>query len=89
VKDIVKEIKKALETLGLPSLVSFKDIKNRYHSLAKRYHPDITGEDEKIEKINKAYKILKEYAENYKFSFTNEEILKQFPYLEHKEKFKF
>ena len=32
-----------------------------------------------MKKINEAYKILKEYVENYKFMFNEEEVTKQCP----------
>ena len=88
-KDIVKNIQDALEVLGLPPLVSLKDIKQRYYLLAKKYHPDIGGDEEKMEKINRAYKLLKEYIENYKFSFSEDEILKQFPTQNYANRFRF
>ena len=45
--------------------------------------------DDKMVEINRAYEILKEYIENYKFSFSEEEILKQFPQIHHADKFRF
>ena len=86
---IFESIHNALDTLELPSLVSLKDIKKRYLYLAKKYHPDRKGENEKMREINRAYKILKEYIENYRFSFTEEEILKQFPNENYKNRFRF
>ncbi len=86
---IFESIHNALDTLELPPLVSLKDIKKRYLYLSKKYHPDRKGEDEKMKEINKAYKILKEYIENYRFSFTEEEILKQFPNENYKNRFRF
>lgn len=83
------EIRAALEVLGLPVLVSFKEIKSRYHLLSRRHHPDLGGESKKMEEINSAYRILKEYIENYKFSFSDEEIEKQFPHRQHANRFRF
>jgi len=88
-EEIVKKIQNALEVLGLPPLVSLKDIRQRYYLLAKKYHPDIGGDKSEMERINRAYKLLKEYIENYKFSFSEEEILKQFPVKNHANKFRF
>lgn len=88
-EDPVTLIQESLETLGLPSMVSLKEIKERYRYLSKKYHPDIAKESEKMTQINRAYEILKNYIENYKFSFSREEILKQFPYIEHKNRFRF
>ncbi|GAX88134.1 conserved hypothetical protein [Lebetimonas natsushimae] len=56
-----------------------KDIEKRYKSLAKRFHTDVGGNEEKMKEINTAYKILKEYITNYKFTFNEDEIKKQYP----------
>ncbi|SMC10085.1 J domain-containing protein [Nitratiruptor tergarcus] len=88
-RDPVTLIHEALETLGLPPMVSYKEIKERYRELSKRYHPDRGDESEKMAQINHAYEILKNYIENYKFSFSQEEILKQFPFEEYVNKFRF
>ncbi len=85
----VREIQKALKTLNLPTFVSLKEIKDRYRSLSKKYHPDLSKEGEKMREINEAYNILKNYIENYRFTFSQEEILKQFPEEQHASKFKF
>ncbi len=85
----VELIQKALDTLGLPSMVSYKDIKRRYRELSKKIHPDRGGEESEMAKINEAYTVLKNYIENYRFSFSEEEILKQFPFKEHQNRFRF
>ena len=87
--DPVSLIQEALEELGLPSMVSWRDIKERYRMLSKKYHPDAGGDEEKMARLNRAYEILKTYIENYRFSFSEEEILKQFPYDEYINKFRF
>ena len=47
----------------------------------KKWHPDKHKENEKATlmsaKINKAYKIILEYIENYEYSFDEEEIRKR------------
>ncbi len=58
---------------------SFKDIQKSYKKLAKNHHSDIGGNEENMKELNEAYKILKEYIENYKFMFNEEEITKQCP----------
>ncbi len=88
-EDPVVLIQEALETLGLPTMVSWKEIKERYRLLSQKYHPDKGGDSEQMAKINRAYHILKTYIENYRFSFSEEEILKQFPYNEYVNKFRF
>ncbi len=88
-QDPVKLIHEALEVLGLPTMVSYKEIKKRYKELSKRHHPDKGDESERMAKINEAYAILKNYIENYRFSFSEEEILRQYPFEEYKNKFRF
>ena len=84
-----EKIHEALETLGLPSHVSLRDITARYRYLALGKHPDAGGEDEEMARLNEAYRLLKSYIENYRFSFSEEEILKQFPQDAHAKRFSF
>ncbi len=86
---IEEDITEALETLNLPRLVSLKEIKSRYRELSKIYHPDINKENSKMVEINEAYALLKAYAENFRFTFSEEEIQKQFPESNHARKFRF
>ena len=49
--------------------------------MVKAHHPD-HDEDavpEKIRQTNQAYEILSAYCENYRFSFSEDEFLEQFP----------
>ena len=86
---IYNELQDALKVLNLPPFVSINEIRERYIELSKLHHPDINKKDSKIEEINKAYDLLKKYANNFRFSFTKEEIEKQFPESVHAKKFKF
>ncbi len=86
---IEKEIREALEVLNLPPLVSIKEIKSRYRLLSKKFHPDINKENSKMIEINAAYELLKSYADNFRFTFSEEEIQKQFPESNHARKFRF
>ena len=83
------KIHEALEVLGLPGHVSLKDITARYRYLAAGKHPDAGGVDEEMARINEAYNLLKTYIENYRFSFSEEEISKQFPEDTHAKRFRF
>jgi hypothetical protein len=90
VKNGVSEIiHQALKTLNLPPLVSFEEIKSRYYELCKLHHPDINKQDSKMRDINEAYTVLKQYVFNYRFSFSDEEISRQFPEESHANKFRF
>ena len=57
---------------------SLKDINKNYKRLAKIIHKENLGE-ERMKELNKAYEILKKYIENYKFTFSDEEIQRQYP----------
>ncbi len=83
------KIQDALKTLNLPALISFEDIKSRYHELSKKHHPDLNQEDSRMGEINEAYAVLKQYIFNYRFSFSDEEIMKQFPEDTHARHFRF
>ncbi len=87
--DKVEEIKEALSILGLTPFITFKEIKNRYFELSKKYHPDICKDKEKMISINKAYSILKQYVDDFRFSFDDKEIHKQYPQKYHADRFRF
>ncbi len=74
-----EEIGNALEVLSLPKLITKEDIKKQYRFLARRYHPDRGGDPEKMEQINKAYSVLMKYIEEFRYTFDDDEISKQFP----------
>lgn len=76
-----EELQKSLKILGLYDRVTMKQVKSRHRELVKRYHPD-SGEcadGEKIQLINAAYRVLSEYLESYRFSFSEEEFYTQNP----------
>jgi curved DNA-binding protein CbpA len=84
-----EEIHEALETLGLPPMVTREEIKKRYRRLAKQFHPDRRGgEAGEMEAINRAYETLMAYVENFRFRFDEEEIARQYPETRHSEQFK-
>lgn len=58
----------ALDVFGLKPPVTWDEVKARYKSLAKKYHPDTnkaTGAEEELKKINLAYTILKLSYQTY------------------------
>jgi DnaJ-domain-containing protein 1 len=57
------ERQQALRVLGLPSNATQEQIKRRYRTLAKRYHPDRGGDQREMQRIIAAYEFLsKEHA---------------------------
>lgn len=83
-----EEIEKALEILQLPKLISRADIKKQYHFLAKKKHPDRGGDVAEMEQLNHAYQLLMKYIEEFRYTFDEEEISKQFPGADYVQRFK-
>lgn len=79
---------KALQTLDLPPFVTKDEIKQRYRYLARKYHPDVSDDNSKMLEINRAYELLMEYIENFRYSFDDDEVNKQMPNMSHGVKFK-
>ncbi len=52
------ERQRALAVLGLPANATQQQIKRRYRTLAKRYHPDRGGDREQMQRIIAAYELL-------------------------------
>jgi DnaJ-class molecular chaperone len=76
-----EEITRALRILGLYESATVKEIKNKYRELLKEWHPDLCMEKEDIRKektieILNAYRIIMNYCEHYRFSFSKEEVEK-------------
>jgi len=84
----IEEIEKALEVLVLPKLISKSEIKRQYHFLAKKNHPDMGGSTDKMEALNYAYRLLMKYIEEFRYTFDEEEISKQFPGADYVQRFK-
>ncbi len=86
---INREIEAALEELDLPKLITREDIKKRYRQLARKYHPDMSGAEDRMESINRAYELLIHYVDAFRYRFDDEEISQQFPEGDHAQKFRF
>lgn len=72
---------KATQTFGLIGLETKEAVKKRYMKLSKQYHPDMpNGDTQKFQELNKAYKILTSYMDNFSFKFTKEEFEDQHPF---------
>lgn len=84
----IEELEKALDILGLPKLISQEDVKKQYHFLAKKKHPDLGGDALEMEKINDAYKLLMKYIKEFRYTFDELEVNKQFPGVDYVQRFK-
>ncbi len=84
----MEEIDNALDILNLPKLITGRDIKKQYHFLAKKNHPDLGGDMKKMEQINYAYKLLMKYIEEFRYTFDENEINKQFPGADYVQRFR-
>ena len=84
----IDEIDNALNILALPKFISKEDIKKQYRYLAKKNHPDIGGDAEQMEQLNHAYRLLMNYIEEFRYTFDEEEVSKQFPGADHARRFK-
>jgi len=77
-----QQIQNAMEVMNLHSRITFAEIKDIYKKLMKQYHPDTCKEpieicEQKSKEIANAYKILQKYCQNYRYSFTEEEVANQ------------
>jgi len=75
-----EEIHEARTLLGLPERATKSEIKARYKKLMAKWHPDTCGEEiEKCEEMSRkiiaAYKTIVAYCEEYRFSFSKEEVM--------------
>jgi DnaJ-class molecular chaperone len=88
------EIDEARKVLGLSEAATLKEIKRSYRRLAHRYHPDkhssAASEETKetMKRLNWAYKLLMDYCSNYKYSFSEEDVARTYPYEEYMRKWR-
>ena len=76
-----QEFEKAVDTLELCAKSTLQDLKRNYKELSRKYHPDMPeGDEKKFREINKAYVIVKEYMNGFRYSLDEEEFKKQFPF---------
>jgi DnaJ-class molecular chaperone len=88
IKDPVEMIEEALDILELPKLVTKEDIRKQYRFLAKKSHPDIGGDTQKMERLNSAYRLLMKYIEEFRYTFDEDEVNRQFPGVDYARRFK-
>jgi DnaJ-class molecular chaperone len=87
------EIEEARNLLGLGETASLKEIKKAYRTLAHHHHPDKLGggnstESEAMKRLNRAYKLLMDYINEYKYSFKAEDVAGAYPREEYLRTFK-
>jgi len=70
------DIEAARRVLGLGETASLEQIRSAYRSLAHQYHPDKKGTEgaEAMKEINKAYHLLIDICNNYRYSFRKEDL---------------
>ena len=75
------ELQEAVAEFNLPPQVTLKKIRERHRQLVRRYHPDngANPDNEKIRRVNAAYRILNEYISHYSFNFSRDTFLEQYP----------
>ncbi len=75
------ELRASLLIFGIAERATLREIRTRHRELVRRYHPDAgnQGEPEQIRRVNEAYRVLREYVESYRFSFSEEEFYEQNP----------
>jgi DnaJ-class molecular chaperone len=77
-----QDIVDAKDLLNLPERASMEEIKSSYRKLLSQWHPDRCSEEdsgkcnEMTKKIIEAYKTVIIYCNQYKYSFSKEEIKK-------------
>jgi DnaJ-class molecular chaperone len=76
-----EDLTAALAEFDLPQQVTLKKVRERHRQLVRRYHPDkgAAADNDKIRRINAAYKILNEYISDYRFDFSKETFWSQYP----------
>jgi curved DNA-binding protein CbpA len=84
----MNEIDRALDILGLPKLITKEDIKKQYYFLAKKRHPDVGGDAMQMEQLNASYTLVMKYIEEFRYTFDEEEISKQFPGADHAQRYR-
>ncbi len=78
-----KEIDHARRLLGLSERATLDEIKQAFHRLAKKHHPDGCEDsqkkdcEEKYKEISQAYNLLMFYCRNYRYCFDEQEVIRQ------------
>jgi len=79
-----QQITAARKVLDIPEQATIREIKDRYRHLVRQWHPDSCAKEKELcqemtTRINVAYETLMAYCEQYKYSFSKEEVHKYLP----------
>ena len=75
----------ARNILKLGEKASLREVKIAYRSLSLKWHPDKCKKKDwekchkKMKEINRAYKIIMKYIEEYNYSFAEEKVIEDSP----------
>jgi len=74
-----KEIRKAISILDLPDRATMEEIRSAYRQFVHKWHPDrCRSKTEDCSRMLQegvwAYRVLISYCNNYRFSFTKEDV---------------
>jgi DnaJ-class molecular chaperone len=78
------EIDAARRLLGLGEAVTLTEIKTAYRKLAHHHHPDKNDSineksNEMMKRLNRAYKVLMDYCNEYRYSFRQDDVARVYP----------
>ncbi|NMC73516.1 MAG: J domain-containing protein [Geobacteraceae bacterium] len=73
------QLRESLLVFGIGERATLREIRERHRELVRRYHPDcgVQEEPKQIRRVNAAYRVLRDYVESYRFSFSEEEFYEQ------------
>ena len=77
---IYNDLIEALKVFSLREHATLSEIRKQHRKLVKQHHPDHGSSDaDEIRRVNQAYKILRDYCANYRYTFSLDEYLLQNP----------
>lgn len=77
-------VAQAAAVLGIGERASLDEIKARYRTLLKEWHPDTISHNQDdftkmTAKITAAYEVVMKYCESYRYAFSKKDILEHLP----------
>jgi len=80
-----KDVLNAKDILGLGERAGLTEIKGAYRTLCKKWHPDGRPKKDsarchdRMKEINRAYRIILKFVEDYRYSFAKEDVVGSSP----------